>query len=70
MLYFRLYFMSPRSGHIERFAEFEASDDIAAIALASEHEGHQPLELWCEHRKVKRFDLVSLPPSQPLRAVG
>lgn len=70
MLYFRLYFMSLRSGHIERFAEFEAPDDVAAIALASEHEGEQPLELWCGHRKVKRFDPAPNPSSQPLRAVG
>jgi hypothetical protein len=34
MLYFRLYFLSPRSGRIVRFAEFEAPDETAAVALA------------------------------------
>lgn len=56
MLYYRLYFMHPHSGHIERFAEYEAPDDAAALGLASEHIGEAPLELWCEHRKVKRID--------------
>lgn len=56
MRYYRLYFMNPRNGHIERFAEFEAPDDEAAEALAAEHEGVQPLELWCLHRKVRRFE--------------
>ena len=27
MPYYRLYFMDPRSGHIDRFAEFQAPDD-------------------------------------------
>jgi hypothetical protein len=56
LLYYRLYFLNPRSGHIIRFAEFEAVDDEAAIALAAEQEGPQPLELWCRQRKVKRFE--------------
>ena len=58
MSYYRLYFLHRFSGHIVRFAEFEAPDDGAALALAAEHEGDQPLELWCEHRKVKRFEEV------------
>lgn len=56
MLYYRLYFLHPHSGHIIRFAEFDAPDDEAAIALAAEQEGDQPLELWCRQRKVKRFE--------------
>jgi hypothetical protein len=56
VLYYRLYFIHPGNGRILRFAEFEAPDDAAAVALAAEHEGGQPLELWCRHRKVKRFE--------------
>lgn len=55
MLYYRLYFMNPDNGHIERFAEFEAPDDESAIALSGEHVGQSPLELWCERRKVGRI---------------
>jgi len=51
--------MHPYSGHIERFAEFEAPDDEAALALAREHVGDNPLELWCERRKVSRIDAIS-----------
>lgn len=53
---YRLYFLHCFSGHIVRFAEFEAADDDVALALATEHEGDQPLELWCQHRKVRRFE--------------
>jgi hypothetical protein len=56
MLYYRLYFMDRASGHILRFAEFEAPADEAAIGLAMEHEGPNPLELWCLHRKVRHFE--------------
>ena len=68
MPYYRLYFMNPRNGHIERFAEFEAPDHEAAAALAAEHEGPQPLELWCRHNKVRRFEPVATPLARSLRA--
>jgi hypothetical protein len=60
MLYYRLYFMCPHTGHIMRFAEYEAQHDEAAIALAREHEGAHALELWSERRKVARIE-----PSDP-----
>lgn len=56
MRYYRLYFMNAGTGHIDRFAEFEAPTDEAAEGLAAEHEGEQPLELWCLNRKVRRFE--------------
>lgn len=56
MLYYRLYFMSSRTGHIIRFAEYEAPDDSAAMALARQQEGEQALELWCQRRKVGRLE--------------
>lgn len=64
MRYYRMYFMHPHSGHIERFAEFEAPDDQTAVALASEHVGDHPLELWCERNKVKRIDAWANAPSR------
>ena len=65
MLYYRLYFMHPHSGHIERFADFEAPDDAHALDLAGEHIGQCPLELWNEHRKVQRIAAESMRPVSP-----
>ena len=59
MSYYRLYFMHPFSGHIERFAEFEAPDHQAATALAREHVGDHPLELWCGGHKVARIEALA-----------
>lgn len=56
MLYYRLYFINPENDAIERFADFEAPDDAAALKLAHEHAGEQPLELWCRQRKVERLE--------------
>jgi hypothetical protein len=56
MTYYRLYFMSARTGHIEHFREFEVAGDEDAIRVASEHAGAQPIELWCGRRKVARTE--------------
>ena len=56
MPYYRLYFMSPHSGHIEHFSEFDAAGDAEAMARAREHEGQEALELWNERRKVGRIE--------------
>ena len=53
MAYYRLYFMN-RRGHIARVEDFDAADDLGAIALA-DTEGTQPKELWCSNRKVKKW---------------
>jgi hypothetical protein len=63
MLYYRLYFMHPDNGHIERFADFQAPDDAHALSLAREHIGDNPLELWCERRKVHRIEAFSSAPA-------
>ena len=47
----------------QRFADFEAPDDAHAVGLASEHIGEHPLELWNEHRKVRRIDAASIVPA-------
>ncbi len=62
MAYYRLYFMDPRSGHISAFESIDAADDADAIAAAEKHVGWQPLELWCERRKDRRFEAVTLSP--------
>jgi len=58
MGYYRLYFMNRSNGHIERFEEFDAADDVSAVIVADHHVGGQPLELWSGHRKVRRFEAV------------
>ena len=52
MAYYRLYFLDGFTGHIEHFREFQAESDDAAIAYAEDALGRNPMELWCEHRKV------------------
>lgn len=52
MPYYRLYNLSPTSGHIDRVEEFEAADDVAAIALVREREREVAVELWQESRKL------------------
>jgi hypothetical protein len=59
MPYYRLYFISPRSGGIQRFEEVEAADDLDAVRLAGERLGQEPMELWCRARRVKRFEAAA-----------
>lgn len=68
MAYYRLYFLDPRSGHITAFESIEADDDEAAAAAAERHRGWQPLELWCQGRKVERFEAAQAAP--PRQTVG
>ncbi len=56
MTRYRLYFMSSRNGHIERVEDLLVGDDHEAIAAAKTLVADQPIELWCEHRKVHRFE--------------
>ena len=65
--FYRLYFMNPRNGHIERFESIAAEGDAAAMMAADAHQGRQPMELWCGGRKVARFEAV-LPSPPPKRA--
>ena len=60
MSYYRLYFMSSFSGHIERFEEFAADNDEQAISVAQSRQDLLPMELWCSERKVKRFNALDL----------
>lgn len=55
MNYYRLYFMNPSSGRIERFVELERSTDAQAIEVATGHAGAFALELWNHQRKVAQF---------------
>ena len=59
---YRLYFINPETGHIERFRALEAADDQGAMAIASEHVGEYPLELWCAGRKAGRIEASNVGP--------
>lgn len=60
MSYYRLYFMNTFNGHIERFEEVESEQDVDAVAHALDQQGPLAMELWCQHRKVARFEAVDL----------
>ena len=62
MAYYRLYFMHPLSGHIERVHELEAASDEDAIRVIEEKAGREPLELWCGTRKVHRIEAAQHAP--------
>lgn len=53
---YRLYFMNLVTGHIDRYEEFDASDDQMAISIGAAWVGDQPIELWCGQRKVYRIE--------------
>jgi hypothetical protein len=54
--YYRLYHFSQTTGGIARFDEFDAVDDTAAEAFAADRMNAHAMELWQQHRKVRRFD--------------
>ena len=53
MAYYRLYFLN-QHGHIQRVEDFEAADDVTAIAKAA-RERCRPMELWCAGRRVEQW---------------
>jgi hypothetical protein len=59
--YYRLYYLDPHSGHIDRFEEFDAAGDIEAIGRAGDRQCEGPLELWSERRKVRHLPSPTAP---------
>ena len=58
MSYYRLLFMKSADGPVIGAEEIAARDDVEAVRIAAERVGPRPLELWCDKRKVKRFQAV------------
>ncbi|HYI48439.1 MAG TPA: hypothetical protein VEX35_08250 [Allosphingosinicella sp.] len=56
MPYYRLYHLNRSSGHIDRAEEFDAADDVKAVAIVRERERDTPVELWQEGRKILQLD--------------
>ena len=67
MAYYRLYFMDPFDGRIDRFIQFEVDNDEAAINFAQEWQGPLTMDLCNGVRSVKHWLPV---PSAPERASG
>ena len=59
MAYYRLYQLHGPRNEVESFHEFDAPDDARAIAVAEGRRGLNPMELWQNHRKVKRWESAS-----------
>jgi hypothetical protein len=55
MSYYRLLFMKAVDGPVVGCEEIAARDDVDAVRIARRKVGHQPVELWCDKRKVKQF---------------
>jgi hypothetical protein len=55
---YRLYLLDIHSGHINGVEDIHSADDPGAIALATEQARDVPSELWCEGRKICRFDAL------------
>jgi hypothetical protein len=54
MLLYRLRFINPNTGQVDREREIEANDDVDAVHIARQS-NHRPLEVWCSDRKVRRL---------------
>ncbi|CAA9524716.1 MAG: hypothetical protein AVDCRST_MAG23-511 [uncultured Sphingosinicella sp.] len=63
MSYYRLLFMKSFEGPVMGAKEIAARDDVDAVRIARSHVCEQPLELWCDKRKVKRFPPAEAPQS-------
>jgi len=59
---YRLYFMDRFSGHIEHRREFLADDDEQAIAIALGWSTGEPMELWLNSHKLKRWEAEAVGP--------
>ena len=53
---FRLFYFRGRSSRIARSEEFHAESDGDAVRFAEARQDSNPMELWSESRKVKRWE--------------
>ena len=59
MAYYRIYQLRGPRNEVEYFREFEADADEAAIAAAERWRGLDAMELWSNHRKIRRWETVT-----------
>lgn len=58
MVYYRIYQLHGPKNEVESFREFEADDDLVAIAQCEPLHRLNPMELWSGHRKIRRWEGV------------
>ena len=54
MIRYRLCFINPRTGQVDREREIDAAEDVDAVHAARGSD-HRPLEVWCGDRRVRTF---------------
>jgi hypothetical protein len=64
MTYYRLYFLDGGNGAIVDFREFDADNDVAAVAAAGQLRGMGAMELWSMGRKVRSWGPVAAAPAR------
>jgi hypothetical protein len=67
--HYRLYLISNYSGHIDQVENVHAVDDLHAIRMVRRFIGRKAMELWCQHRRVRRFRALAPVPGPRLAAV-
>jgi len=60
MAYYRLYQLHGPRNEVASFEEFDANDDDEAIARGETYRSVNAMELWSGHRKVRRWDAMSV----------
>lgn len=63
MTFYRIYHLRGPRNEVENFHEFDAEDDNAAIAVAETMRRPNAMELWSDHRKVRRWENLELAPA-------
>ena len=63
---YRLYLLESVETHIAGYKEFDAPDDAAAIRVADGFAGEYVMDLWCDRRKVRRFQPCVVKPSSTI----
>jgi hypothetical protein len=52
---YRLNFVDLPTGRVKNFQEFEAENDGAALIEADRLRGDEPMELWCQDRRIAKW---------------
>jgi hypothetical protein len=63
MVFYRIYQLRGPRNEVESFHEFEAENDDAAIAVAEGVRRENAMELWSDHRKIQRWEILNFAPA-------
>jgi hypothetical protein len=65
MVSYRIYQLRSSNNDMETFQDFHADTDSTAIAFAQTLRNLNAMELWCGHRKVRRWEATASSEEQP-----